>query len=89
MNQVRDDFAMLLEEHQHTCISNGANDLFILDGRDSVNDLIYAWTHFTALKEFQQKIMDSCRKEKRLTLCTWRSPDNQENGMIVLGEVSI
>ena len=49
MNEVRDDLAMLLEEHQHTCISIGAKDLFILDGRDSVNDLIYAWTHFVKL----------------------------------------
>lgn len=95
MNQAKEDTAMLnqmlLDQHKIealTLISNGTNELFILDGKERINDLIYAWTHFTQLKEFQQKVIDSCRKEERLTVCLWTSPDGQESVTIVLEGVS-
>ena len=74
MNQVKDDFSMLdiLEPK-----SSGTKDLFILDGRDSVKDLIDDWSIVTSLKEFQQKVIDSYRKEKQYIVFIWGSLDGR------------
>ena len=72
MNQVPNEFEWNFNGHQIDVIiwttSNRMNELFILDGTNS-DDLINAWSIFASSKDFEEKIIDYCRKGQRKITC--------------------
>ena len=91
MNQVEDDYAMSEGKQipvMTLTTSNKTDWLFILDGTDLINDVIYSWEVLFSFNEVGQKIIDSCRKKERTIICIWRSPDEQKSVTILLHGVS-